>query len=204
MLMHLARGAGLRGLAAMAPAREGPGSVTWIRPLLDLTRGETRTLVELLEVPFIDDPSNEDRKQLRVRVRHEVLPVLRERNPEVERTMAATARDVADARRFLEEEIHRELQARRRKDGSFDVSGLARRPRALRVGFLRAACLETLGDEDALARRVVRDMDRALDAAAAAGGAPRGWDLRGVRVVLEQGSLRCLPASSDSPDLPNH
>ncbi len=58
MLMHMVRGAGLDGLAAM-PVHEHP----WLRPLLELTRAQTRDLAEKLGFGFVDDPSNEDPQQ---------------------------------------------------------------------------------------------------------------------------------------------
>ena len=56
----------------------------WLRPLLGLTRAETRALCGRLAVGFVDDPSNRDRRHPRVRVREELLPVLREQNPRAE------------------------------------------------------------------------------------------------------------------------
>jgi tRNA(Ile)-lysidine synthase len=45
-------------------------------PILDLRRTETRELCELLALETIDDPMNDDPRFARVRVRHELLPLL--------------------------------------------------------------------------------------------------------------------------------
>lgn len=68
LLMRLARGSGVEGLAAMAPTRNVDD---WrvVRPLLTETRADLRHHVEVLKVPFVDDPSNDDDTYGRVRMR---------------------------------------------------------------------------------------------------------------------------------------
>lgn len=68
VLMRLARGAGVDGLSAMAPRRVAHG-VTWIRPLLGLTRAELRSDLETRGVSWAEDPSNDDLRFDRVRMR---------------------------------------------------------------------------------------------------------------------------------------
>ncbi len=68
VLLNLVRGAGLDGLAGIAP---GPR-----RPILGLRRHETRSLCRLLGLTPVDDPSNADPVHRRNRVRHELLPLL--------------------------------------------------------------------------------------------------------------------------------
>ena len=68
VLINLLRGAALDGLAAMRP---GPR-----HPILALRRDETRSLCRRLELDVVDDPSNDDRRFLRNRVRHDLLPTL--------------------------------------------------------------------------------------------------------------------------------
>jgi len=68
MLINLLRGAGVDGLAAMGPAPS--------RPLLRLRRSETAALCAHLALEPIQDPSNSDRRFVRSRVRHELIPLL--------------------------------------------------------------------------------------------------------------------------------
>ena len=70
MLLNLLRGAGLDGLAAMAPDDR--------RPILALRRAETVGLCAALGLEPVLDPSNDDPSIRRNRVRHEVLPLLAE------------------------------------------------------------------------------------------------------------------------------
>ncbi len=68
LLMRLARGAGVDGLSAMAPRRVRHG-VTWVRPMLGIERRSLRDYLRSIDVPWIEDPSNEDRSFERVRMR---------------------------------------------------------------------------------------------------------------------------------------
>jgi len=68
VLLNLVRGAGLDGLAGIAP---GPR-----HPILALRRHETRALCLALGLTPVDDPSNADPAHRRNRVRHELLPLL--------------------------------------------------------------------------------------------------------------------------------
>ncbi len=70
VLINLLRGAALDGLAAMRP---GPR-----HPILALRRDETRSLCRRLAIDVVDDPTNDDRRFLRNRVRHDLLPSLSE------------------------------------------------------------------------------------------------------------------------------
>ncbi len=67
LLLALIRGSGGRGMAAMDPATH---------PILALRRAETRALCADLHIVVADDPSNDDPRFWRNRIRHEVLPLL--------------------------------------------------------------------------------------------------------------------------------
>jgi len=73
-----------------------------VRPLLALDRAETRRLATEAGLPFHDDPSNLDRRFARVRIREEVLPVLREINPAAEQNVASTWQELAEEAEALE------------------------------------------------------------------------------------------------------
>ncbi|MDQ6616051.1 MAG: tRNA lysidine(34) synthetase TilS [Actinomycetota bacterium] len=72
MLVNLLRGAGLDGLAPMRSHDRVA------RPLLGLRRTETRALCQATGLSPVEDPSNEDRRFTRNRVRHDLLPLLAE------------------------------------------------------------------------------------------------------------------------------
>lgn len=70
LLINLLRGAGLAGLAAMAPG--------WTHPILALRRSETVALCDALGLDPVVDPTNRDPRFVRNRVRHELLPLMAE------------------------------------------------------------------------------------------------------------------------------
>ena len=68
VLINLLRGSGTRGLAGMQPTDQ--------RPLLHIRRSETEALCSALGIAVFNDPSNNDERFQRNRIRHEVLPLL--------------------------------------------------------------------------------------------------------------------------------
>lgn len=71
VLMRLLQGAGPRGLAGIPPVR-GP----YIRPLLEVRRYQIEDELRRLGVTWREDPTNQDPKFLRNRIRHDLLPFL--------------------------------------------------------------------------------------------------------------------------------
>ena len=70
LLMRLARGSGVRGLAGMRPRSITPGShIKLIRPLLGWRRSELEAVCTTAGLRPVEDPSNEDDRFERVRVR---------------------------------------------------------------------------------------------------------------------------------------
>jgi len=95
VLLALARGAGPRGLAGM-PARREVSGVVLSRPLLEVSREQTRAACALLGLTPWEDPHNVDDRYARARVRAEALPALvRALGPKVLDNLARTARLVA-------------------------------------------------------------------------------------------------------------
>lgn len=95
VLGNLLRGSGTGGLAGI-PARHR----RFVRPLLDVTRAETRALAGTLGLGFVDDPQNDDPAVRRNRLRNETIPALATAyNPRLRqallRTAAAAAADDA-------------------------------------------------------------------------------------------------------------
>lgn len=95
LLMAILRGTtakGLRGIAWQRPLSdetpdgnsEGVG-VTLIRPILGATHADAIALLNHLDQQWREDATNLDKSRTRARLRHEVLPVLRELRPSVAR-----------------------------------------------------------------------------------------------------------------------
>ena len=86
VLMHLIRGTGLKGLGGIAPVNG-----TLIRPLLTVTREELVAFLEEYHLSFVTDSSNNTDHFLRNRLRHRVMPLLQEENPQLAENMSAMA-----------------------------------------------------------------------------------------------------------------
>ncbi|MBK5232727.1 MAG: tRNA lysidine(34) synthetase TilS [Thermoleophilia bacterium] len=97
VLYRLAASPGRRAAAAMKPA-----SGRIVRPLISLTRTETRALAEESGLGFVDDASNEDSSFARVRIRREVLPVLSRINPAAPANLALTRAELIEEGDFLD------------------------------------------------------------------------------------------------------
>lgn len=106
-LMRLARGAGAGGLAAMAQGRD-QGGVRFLRPLLGTRRADLRAVLEARGQAWIDDPTNEDPRYDRPRIR-QALPALADLGLTVE-ALATSARNLRSADDAL---VHYTLQEAR-------------------------------------------------------------------------------------------
>ena len=84
VLMHLVRGTGLKGLGGIAPVR---GQL--IRPMLDVTRETVLAFLEEYHIGYVTDSSNETDAFLRNRLRHHVMPLLRQENPSLAENISA-------------------------------------------------------------------------------------------------------------------
>jgi tRNA(Ile)-lysidine synthase len=138
VLLGLARGSGARSLSGMAP-RSG----RYRRPLLDLTREDTRAACAAEGLTPWEDPHNDDPAFARVRVRRSVLPVLeRELGPGVTEALARTARLLRDDADALDEAAETVRATTRDETGAVDAERLRQEPPAIRRRVLRRTALE--------------------------------------------------------------
>jgi tRNA(Ile)-lysidine synthase len=120
LLINLTRGTGISGLTGMKPV-----SGYIIRPLLFATRKDISSYCSKHQVIFREDKSNADTKYTRNKIRHKVIPVLREINPSVETTLNETAGRFKDINEIVSEYISdlREKTLEQNKDLiTFNVS----------------------------------------------------------------------------------
>jgi tRNA(Ile)-lysidine synthase len=79
VLHRILRGTGIEGLAGMAKARPLTPGVALVRPMLDLKRHEVLDYLAAIGQDFRTDATNQDIRWTRNRLRHDLLPQLRER-----------------------------------------------------------------------------------------------------------------------------
>jgi tRNA(Ile)-lysidine synthase len=122
LLLQLARGAGLRGLAGMpAAAVLGPGRL--LRPLLEVPRAALRAYAAAAALPFVADPMNSELRYDRAFLRARLWPALTERWPQAATTLARSAAHLAEAQRLLDGASARAL-APLRRGPALEVAGL--------------------------------------------------------------------------------
>lgn len=102
LLIALGRGAGLDGLAGMPRQIERHG-VHFHRPLLEVHGAALRAWVTASGTPHIEDPTNDDLRYTRNRIRRQVLPALQSALPQLRETFARSARNAARASALLAE-----------------------------------------------------------------------------------------------------
>ena len=188
VLYRLAVSPGRRALLGME-ARRG----RLVRPLLAVTREETRGYCRERGLDWREDASNRDPRFARTRVRHELMPALRSLGPAAERTVAETARLLRDEAEVLDVAVQEAL-ARLGGGPAAQLAELAQLPPALARLVLRELAERAAGEPVALSRA---EVDAVLGLGAAGGS--RSLDLgRGLRAIAEYGTLRF----SRGPDPP--
>jgi len=183
ILYRLASSPSRRALLGMLP-RDG----LLVRPLLELTRAETTAWCEARGLPWRDDASNAGGRYARNRVRHALVPALREIHPAAEANVVRLAALLRDEAEVLDALVAAELG----EDGTIALDRLAALAPALRRLVVQRLA-------DGAAGRPVPGAARRADAVAALrrrGSAQ--LDLGGgVRAVAEYGLLRAERAGEE-------
>jgi tRNA(Ile)-lysidine synthase len=183
VLLGLGRGSGARSMAGMR-AWDPP----WSRPLLGVRRAVTVAACAALDLPVWDDPHNVDPRFTRVRLRHEVMPLLED--VLAGGVAAALARTAAQLREDDDalDALATALVAEARDGDALRLEPLAAAPPAVRRRVLRAwvsaSAVTTLTEVHL----------RAADVLAAHGPDRGGVALPGgLELVRERGRLLLRP-----------
>jgi len=162
VLLHFLRGAGLAGLAGMAPRA---GDIA--RPLLDLTRAETLAYCEARGWRPREDSSNADSRFARNRVRYELLPILERYNSNLRETLARNAALIGEDDGYLDAltaALESDSHVQRAQDTiRLPLDWLRAQPLALRRRLLLRASSELGGEDASLAARHIGQLDTLLD-----------------------------------------
>jgi tRNA(Ile)-lysidine synthase len=183
VLMRLARRAGVDGLSAMSDRRRAQG-VTWLRPLLSVSRDDLRAFLRARGQEWIEDPSNDALRFDRVKARR-ALTALAPLG-----LTAAVLAGVADQMRTARSALDHQTEAAARQivqveggDVVMDRTGFQGLPAEIRRRLLVGA-LGWIGSADYGPRAA---SVQALLTAVAAG---RDGTLAGCRVTLRPSTLR--------------
>ncbi|MFN0057105.1 MAG: tRNA lysidine(34) synthetase TilS [Planctomycetota bacterium] len=146
VLAQILRGSSLTGLRGMPVRRELDGAPgAWlVRPLLGIERAALTTWRETTGLAACDDSTNYDRAHRRNRLRHELLPLLREHyNPQIDRALLGLAHDAHQLAVYRERRLApaRQLVQSGREFATLQYDSV---PNELREPALLAALLDTL------------------------------------------------------------
>lgn len=192
VLLALARGAGPRGLAGMPPAQQR-GGVVFLRPLLGITRAQTRQMCVELRLDPWEDPHNTDPAYARARVRTAALPALVAALGErVVGNLARTAAQAAEDNAALDELARTAFAAARAADG-LAVAALRDLPAAVRARVLHAWARELGASGSALSHRHVAALNSLVTAWRGQGPAHLPG---GVTVTRRAGRLHAMRAGA--------
>jgi len=191
VIYRLAASPGRRALAAMKPK-----SGWTVRPLLELERHETRRLAAAAGLPFAYDRTNVDPSFARVRIRSEVLPVLREINPGVVANIASTRTELVEEGELLEDLAAASIDSAKQPGGEILASALGEAHPALWRLAIRQMAERKLG-------RTVAFSIRQADAARRLARTPEGGSIDlggGASLAIESGLISVDPGGADRPE----
>lgn len=102
VLQRIMRGTGPSGLSGILPVREG----LWVRPILCLSRKDVRDYLSEQGIKFREDLTNKDTGFFRNRIRHELMPFLKERfSPNITGVLARLAELSRIQEEYLDEKM---------------------------------------------------------------------------------------------------
>lgn len=152
VLLNLLRGSGTDGMSGMEPVRplNAAGKRMLARPLLAwVHRRDTEGFCRARSIDFRHDDMNEDEAFARVRVRRQLLPMMRSFNPRISEALARTAELLRDDSRALDSAAQRLLELSTdngAKRHQLRTDLLADAPPALRRRALRLWLEQRRGD----------------------------------------------------------
>jgi tRNA(Ile)-lysidine synthase len=137
LLLALSRGAGLAGISAM-PARWRRDGLDHYRPLLAVAGADIRRWLAGRGIAFVEDPTNQDQRYTRNRIRARLVPALQDTFPQFLDTFTRSATHSAQAQQVLDEVAAQDLQlAGRDSDGMPRIRALQQLSRARQANALR-------------------------------------------------------------------
>ncbi|WP_179007639.1 tRNA lysidine(34) synthetase TilS [Winogradskyella forsetii] len=100
-LINFTRGTGLNGLTGIPMINNNI-----VRPLLPFSRNQIETFAKKEKINWREDSSNSSRKYLRNKLRHEVVPILKEINPELLNSFKNTIDNLNDTAEIVEKSLN--------------------------------------------------------------------------------------------------
>ena len=96
MIFNLSRGTAIDGLCGIPPKRD-----IFVRPLLLCSREDVERYCAENNIPYVTDSTNLTDDYARNKIRHNIIPVLKELNPNIENTALRTATSLKEDAKVL-------------------------------------------------------------------------------------------------------
>lgn len=189
ILFRAARGTGRTGALGMAPRRDH-----LVRPLLGVSRADTRAWCRATGVAFVDDPTNHDLATARARVRHGLLPALDAVHPGAEANVARLADLLADEAHVIDAAVAA-ARARVQRGLGLDAAALCRQP----VGVARLLARDLLAGAGLPGECMAAEVVDAVLARAASGSG--STQVPGGIVAVDRGVLVAEARAEQDDDL---
>lgn len=139
MLINLARGTGAAGLCGISAKRDNI-----IRPLITLKRAETQRYCEENEIFYVTDSTNLNREYTRNKVRLDVVPLLKQLNPEFESVAERTMFFLKSDNEYLNNIAKKFLIESCISKGVYDLTSVKCEPLPILSRFVRLAVFDLL------------------------------------------------------------
>ncbi|OGC05208.1 tRNA lysidine(34) synthetase TilS [candidate division WOR-1 bacterium RIFOXYA12_FULL_43_27] len=193
-LMHLLRGAGLKGLTGIPPVRKNI-----VRPLIKIWRRDIDKYIATLKlVPRIDH-TNYESKYLRNRVRLKLIPQLKIYNLNIKDILLQTILLLTEDSLYLEREVKQALQEIITRQSDYELELNLEKLRALdppvQGHFIRAAIERVKGNLSELAFSHIHDILKNLYS-------NESWELNLPEKIFVIGTRSKLTITKEKPPLP--
>ena len=186
-MLQALRGGGVAGLASM-PQQIMRDGVLWMRPWLQQPSQALDAYVQAHGLSFVQDPSNDDLRFARNRLRHRVMPALTLAFPHAEQALCAAARQAQQIRECVQALAEIDLVQVEEGD-ALRLRQLVALPLARQVNLLRHWLGQRCGrrPSESLLQRLAQELS---------GEGPAQWHAGEHVVQRYRGRLQCMPVGT--------
>jgi len=184
ILLNLTRGTGIAGLHGILPKNN-----RWVRPLLYLTRDEIAALVTQHQLAYVEDSSNASTKYARNKIRHQVIPHLKELNPNLEQTFERNLTHFRELEQLLQEQVAIAKKQVCTKHGNEVHLSLDAISRLMPQRLLLSGLLKDYGFNDTTIDSLINSLPK---------HSGRIFESAGYILVLDRGKLILSPKITDT------
>ena len=158
VIMRLLRGSSGKGIEGMQPKSHNN---LFIRPMLQVSKSEIKEYLEKNHYQWRDDSSNNSRKFLRNRIRHELIPILQSYNPNIIQQLCNTA-ELLGKDELLLDEMAKQVFISSKIDKEhvmLDIKKIRSEAEAIRYRVYKQAIMAMKGDLKKISFRHIKAIE---------------------------------------------